>query len=115
MQVPFQMANDTIKLTIVDQQELDRYGKPKVVFDSEIKNCVVNMQTVYSGTNSNRQLVANGLIILYKGCSTPLPVLDKDKLGSKVTYRDKTYTVTSIDEYDQPGSDELYSYELQVI
>ena len=109
------MANDTIRLTIVDQQELDRYGKPKAVFDSEIKNCVVNMQTVYSGTNSNRQLVANGLIILYKGCSTPLPVLDKDKLGSKVTYRDKTYTVTSIDEYDQPGTDELYSYELQVI
>lgn len=114
--IPYQMAVSTIHLKLTDQSaKKDRYGRTIPAWEGDIINCVVNMQTTYSGTNNDRQIVANGLILLYAGCSNPIPNLTKENLESKLTYKGQEYTVTSINRFEQPGTEDLYCYELEVI
>lgn len=114
--IPYQMAVSTVHLMLTDQSaKKDRYGRIVPAWEGDISKCVVNMQTTYSGTNNNRQLVSNGLVIIYAGFSDPVPSLTKENLESKLTYQGKVYTVTSINRFDQPGTEDLYCYELEVI
>lgn len=114
--IPYQMAASTVHLKLTDQSaKKDRYGRTTPAWEGDIANCVVNMQTIYSGTNNDRQIVANGLIVMYDGYSDPVPALTKENLESKLTYQGQEYTVKSITRFDQPGSEDLYCYELEVI
>lgn len=114
--IPYQMAVSTVHLKLTDQSaEKDRYGRTIPAWEGDIANCVVNLQTTYSGTNNDRQLVSNGLIIIYAGFSDPVPALTKENLGSKLTYQGLDYTVTNLNRFDQPGTEDLYCYELEVI
>ena len=114
--IPCQMAVSTVHIKLTDQSaKRDRYGRPVVAWEGDITNCVVNMQTTYSGTNNDRQIVANGLVMIYAGYSNPVPALTKENLESKLTYQGNEYTVKSINRFDQPGTEELYCYELEVI
>ncbi|MDD9324493.1 capsid protein, partial [Pediococcus acidilactici] len=70
------MAMQTVTLK-VPTGDVDVWGKPeyeKVI----IQNCVVQPQTIYSGTNNDRQIVANAIVFFYSGITTPLPVLKHD-------------------------------------
>jgi hypothetical protein len=113
------MAVSTVHLKLTDQSaKRDRYGRAIPTWEGDITNCVVNMQTTYSGTNNDRQIVANvanGLVIIYAGFSDPVPTLTKENLGSKLTYQGLDYTVTRLNRFDQPGTEDLYCYELEVI
>lgn len=114
--IPYQMAVSTVHLKLTDQSaKKDRYGRIVPAWEGDITNCVVNMQTTYSGTNNDRQIVANGLIVMYAGYSDPVPALTKENLESKLTYQGQEYTVTNINRFDQPGTEDLYCYELEVI
>lgn len=114
--IPYQMAVSTVHLKLTDQSaKKDRYGRTIPAWEGDIVNCVVNMQTTYSGTNNDRQIVANGLIVMYAGFSDPVPELTKENLESKMTYKGQEYTVTSINRFDQPSTEDLYCYELEVI
>lgn len=114
--IPYQMAVSTVHLKLTDQSaKKDRYGRVIPAWEGDIANCVVNMQTTYSGTNNDRQLVSNGLVIIYAGFSDPVPSLTKENLGSKLTYQGLDYTVTNLNQFDQPGTEDLYCYELEVI
>lgn len=114
--IPYQMAVSTVHLKLTDQSaKKDRYGRTITAWEGNIINCVVNMQTTYSGTNNGRQLVSNGLVIIYAGFSDPVPALTKESLESKLTYKGQEYTVKSITRFDQPGTEDLYCYELEVI
>lgn len=114
--IPYQMAVSTVHLKLTDQSaKNDRYGRKVATWEGDIANCVVNMQTTYSGTNNDRQIVANGLVMIYAGFSNPVPTLTKENLESKLTYQGQEYTVKSINRFDQPGTEDLYCYELEVI
>lgn len=114
--IPYLMAVSTVHLKLTDQSaKKDRYGRTITTWEGDVTNCVVNMQTTFSGTNNDRQLVSNGLVIIYSGFSDPVPTLTKENLGSKLAYQGLDYTVTRINRFDQPGTEDLYCYELEVI
>lgn len=72
-------------------------------------------QTVYSGSNNNRQVVANAIAFLFAGVSDPMPVINKNHVGSKIDFEGETYTITTIVDNRNPFSNEVYSYELEVL
>jgi hypothetical protein len=113
--VPAFACNQTISFTKVYQSQTDMYGKPLEDEPITINNCIAQLETQYSGTNSNRQLLANGVVFLYAEVSTPFPTLTKDNLQSKITYESNEYTVNTIDEYQQPDGSGLFGYRLGVL
>lgn len=113
--VPTFACNQTISFTKTYQGKTDMWGKQAQDAPVTIQNCVVQMATEYSGTNSNRTLLANGVVFLYADISTPFPSLDQSNLQSKIDYEGKTYTVNTIDELKQPMSDDLFAYKLGVL
>lgn len=93
----------------------DVYNDSKFADAISVSHAVVHLRTVYSGTNSNRQIVANGTIVLFKGITEPFIDLDKDSLGSKIIYEGKEYTLTNVNEDKDPTSEEIYQYKLQIV
>ena len=47
--------------------------------------------------------------------SDPLPKLDRDSVGSKLIFEGKEYTITNIVDNREPYSNDVYSYELEVL
>lgn len=111
--VPKEACQQSIILK-VNEEETDDWGKHGTA-DVTINNCVVQLGTVYSGSNNDRQVVANGIIFLYAGITTPLPTMSKDMLGSAVEYQGKEYTIKTINENLEPFSKKLWSYELEIM
>lgn len=114
--IPKSMANQTIilkKYLGTDQDDLYD-DKPKYDI-STIQNCVVQPQTVYTGTNDSRQAVANAIVFLFNGISTPFPVLTKDHIESKIEFEGHEYTLKSLVDNRDPLSNQVISYELEVL
>jgi hypothetical protein len=111
---PKSMANQQITLRKSTGQT-DDWGKPAYEPDQTINNCVFQPQTIYSGTNNNRQLVANAIVFLYAGVSSPMPVLSKDNYQSVITFEGHDYALQTIVDNRDPFSNELWSYELEVL
>lgn len=117
--IPKEACQQTITLslkpTVTNPEDEDFYGKSVSVADIVITNCVVQMSATYSGTNNDRDVIANGSVYLVAGVTTPLPTLDKDSQGSTVTYEGKSYTVKAINEYKHPFSNDLWAYKLEIM
>lgn len=113
--IPDFTCNQSVILTKIYQSETDDYNRPKKDKPVTINNCIVQLATQYTGTNENRQLVANGGVYLYASISQPFPSLSKDNLGSIVEYEEQNYTLKTINEYHEPLSNELYGYKLEVL
>lgn len=113
--VPVTICNQSVKLMKSYQSETDMYGKPKQDTPVTINKCVVHLATKYTGTNNDRQLVANGTVFLYADVSSPMPSLSKDNLGSKIEFAGNEYTVQTITESKQPLSDEMFAYKIEVL
>lgn len=111
---PIKYANQTITLQRATG-ETDDYNKPILEPAVTINHCVVQPQSVYSGTNDNRQLVANAIVFLYVGVSSPMPVLTKDNYGSVVTFEGHDYTVDNIVDNRDPTGNVTWSYEVEVL
>lgn len=100
----------------IDDDGNSQFDKP-----IEINNCVVHLRTLYSGSNNDRTIVANGTVMLYKNISEPFVNFSKDdvktdsNLGSQIVYEGKTYTVTNVNEDIELYSSNLYGYKLQII
>ena len=43
------------------------------------------------------------------------PVINKNHVGSKIDFEGETYTITTIVDNRNPYSNEVYSYELEVL
>ncbi|MFT8491564.1 putative minor capsid protein [Oenococcus sicerae] len=113
--VPAMLCNQSVKLTKSYQSETDMYGKPKQDTPITISKCVVHLATKYTGTNDNRQLIANGTVFFYVDITSPMLMLTKDNLGSKIEIEGNTYTIQTITESKQPLSDDLFAYKLEVL
>lgn len=115
MRPPKRMCQQTITLTLPTSGENDDWGKPLESDPTTIENCVVQPQTIYSGTNNGRTIVANAVVFLYAGISNPLPTITKEAVGATVKFEGTDYVVTKIVDNRDPFSNEVYSYELEVL
>ena len=111
---PKRLANQTVQLKI-STGETNDYNQPIYNDPITINHCVFQPQTIYSGTNNNRQLVANAIVFLYVGVSSPMPVLSKDNYQSVITFEGNDYALQSIVDNRDPFNNELWSYELEVL
>jgi hypothetical protein len=71
--IPKSMANQTITLKkYLGTDPNDIYNDSPLYETSTIENCVFQPQTIYTGTNNNREVVANAIVYLYAGCFNSL-------------------------------------------
>lgn len=107
------MAKQSIVLHL-KTGETDDWGKDAVT-DIPIDHCVVQPQTIYSGSNNNRTIVANAIVFLYAHVTEPMPVLNRDHVGSSLTFERHDYVITQIVDNRDPYSNDVWSYELEVL
>lgn len=115
MKPPKRMCQQTITLTLTDPTKTDEWGQPLAGKPVTIEHCVMQPQTIYSGSNNDRTIVANAVVFLYSGISSPLPVITKDNVGSTVSFEGQDYTVVQIVDNRDPFGNDVYSYELEVL
>lgn len=115
MKPPKRMCQQKITLTLTDPTKTDDWGQPLAGEPVTIEHCVVQPQTIYSGSNNARTIVANAVVFLYAGISSPLPTITKHNVGSKLTFEGEDYTVQKIVDNREPFSNVLHSYELEVL
>ena len=116
---PKAMFQDTITLKHLEvdksNPENNPYGEPKTVSKTEIKNVRFSLRTVYSGTNNDRQVVANATIVVMPTYSKPFYEFTEANVGDKVSFNGHDYTITTINRDIEPFSNEVYQYRLWVI
>lgn len=111
--IPKSMANQSVDLHL-RTGELDDWGKSKTE-DISVEHCVVQPQTIYSGSNNNRTIVANAVVFFYSGITKPLPILNRKHVGSELTFEGQNYVIQKIVDNRDPFSNEVWSYELEVL
>jgi len=106
--------NDSVK--IKRKTGMDRYQKPTYE-ETTFDKVRVHMETVYSGTANNRQIVANGKVFLYADYTTPYFRLDKTWLDSIVTINDDPteYVLTRVSAGKDIDTGHVWSYTLEVL
>lgn len=113
MTIPKSMVNQSVTLNL-KTGELDDWGKTKYK-SIDINNCVVQPQTIYSGDNNNRKIVANAIVFFYTQVTTPMPKLDRDSVGSKLVFEGKEYMINNIVDNRDPYGNNVWSYELEIL
>ncbi len=69
-----QLILETNKLQLIlETNKRDNHGDPQLAPPIQIDNVIAQMETVFSGTDSNRMKVANGVFFIYRDISTPFP------------------------------------------
>lgn len=111
--IPKRLCNQSIVLHVANGEE-DDYGKQKTV-DMPINNVLVQPQTIYSGSNNSRTITANAIVFLFAQITEPLPKITPDWIGTHLTFEGRDYTITNIVDNREPYSNEVYSYELEVL
>ena len=107
------MCNQTITLALPTGEEYD-YGKP-VVKQQQIANVIVQPQTIYAGNSNGRQVTANAVVFILGQVSTPMPALGPDCVGWHLQFEGRDYTITRFVDNREPFSNDVYSYELEVL
>lgn len=100
-------------MTIPSGEE-DDYGQQETT-EQQVDHVIVQPQTIYSGSNNSRTITANAIVYLFAGISTPLPKITPDWVGYHLKFEDRDYTITNIADNREPFSNEVYSYELEVL
>ena len=111
--MPKKLCNQSITLKLITGH--DKWQKPIFSDPIDIHYMIFQPQTVYSGTNNNREVVANAIAFLFGGVSDPMPKITKNHVGSIVIFEDEEYTIQKIVDNRNPYSNEIYSYELEVL
>ena len=116
---PKAMFQDTITLKHLEvdksNPENNPYGEPETVSKTEIKNVRFSLRTVYSGTNNDRQVVANATIVVMSTYSEPFYEFTEQNQGDKIVFNGHDYTIKTINRDIEPFSNEVYQYRLWVI
>lgn len=107
------LCNQAVTIEIPSGQE-DDYGQQETI-DQQVGNVIVQPQTIYSGSSNNRTITANAIVYLFAGISTPLPRITPDWVGYHLKFEGRDYTITNVVDNREPFSNEVYSYELEVL
>lgn len=111
--IPKRLCNQSIAL-LVPTGKMDKFRKP-VTETIMIDHVIVQPQTIYSGSNNDRTVVANAIVFLFAGVSNPMPKLTPDCVGWYLAFDGREYAITNFVDNREPYSDKVYSYELEVI
>jgi hypothetical protein len=111
--IPRNMANQSVVLRLIKSR--DQWNDPDYTDPQTIEYCVVQPQTIYAGDNNNRKITANAIVYFYAQITKPMPVLTPDCVGAKVTFEGKDYVVTNFVDNRDPFSNDVWSYELEVL
>lgn len=112
---PRSMFQDTI---VLQHTEIDKnvpYVEKDKVTKTKINNVRVSLRTVYTGSNNNREIVANATIVVMSTYSEPFYKFTEQNQGDKVIFNGHEYTITTINRDIEPFSKEVYQYKLGVI
>ena len=107
------MANQSVILQLKTGQT-DDWGKDEYT-KIPITNCVVQPQTIYSGDSNSRSIVANAIVYFYANVTTPMPTLNRNHVGSVITFEGQDFTITQIVDNRDPFSNDIWSYEVEVL
>lgn len=104
-------------ITLIKQipKQDDPYNDDYEEICTDIKNVRFDLRTVYSGSNNDRQIVANATVIFMPPYTDPWIELDDSYIGSKIIFNDKKYTITTVNRDMEPFSRKVYQYKLGVI
>ncbi len=104
-------------ITLIKQipKQDDPYNDDYEEIRTDINNVRFDLRTVYSGSNNDRQIVANATVIFMSPYSTPWTELDDSYVGSKIIFNDKEYTITTVNRDMEPFSSNIYQYKVGVI
>ena len=111
--VPRRFCNQSITLKLKNGKT-DLYNKPDFD-DYQIDNMIYQPQIIYEGDNNSRKITANAIAFLYPDISTNVPKIKSTDVGSKVVFDGDELTITNIVTNLDPYSNEVYSYELEVL
>lgn len=111
--IPKKMCNQSIVLHVENGEE-DDYGKKKKT-DMPVNHVLVQPQTIYSGSNNSRTITANAIVFLFAQITEPMPKITPEWIGTHLTFEGRDYTITNIVDNREPYSNEVYSYELEVL
>lgn len=106
------------KKFLVDSFEYKEYlgegdwNKPVYKEPILIEYCRIDRGSQYTFSSSGKQLLYNGLIFCYHELTTPLPEF---KEQSVVIYDDKEHVITKVDTVIEAYSNDVYSYEIEVV
>ena len=112
---PKSMFQDAIVLKSVSFDPDDPYGEKTIEQETRINKVRFDLRTVYSGTNNDRQVVANATAIFMQSYTTPWYDFSEKDQGSKLVWNGHEYTITSINRDLEPFSNKVYQYKVQVI
>ncbi len=88
------------------------WNKPKYGEEKTISFCRIDRGSQYTFSTNGKQLLYNAVIFCYEGMTDKM--LDF-KTQSLVIYDGTEHTVTKVDRINEAYTDDLYSYELEVI
>lgn len=111
--IPKKMCNQSVVLHVPSGVE-DEYGKQHTE-DKTVNNVIVQPQTIYSGSSNGRTVVANAIVYLFAGITEPLPTITPDWVGYHLKFEGRDYTITNVVDNREPYSNDVYSYELEVL
>ena len=106
--------NSITLIKLIPKQD-DPYNDDYEEIRTEINNVRFDLRTVYSGSNNDRQIVANATVIFMPPYSTPWIELNDSYVGSKIMFNDKEYTITTVNRDMEPFNGNIYQYKVGVI
>ena len=112
---PKLMFQDSIILKHAAVDQDDPYGEGGTVSETTINNVRFSLRTVYSGSNNNREVVANATLVVMSEYSEPFYNFTEQNQGDKVVFNDHEYTINTINRDIEPFSKAVYQYRLWVI
>lgn len=112
---PKSMFPNSITLIKLIPKRDDPYDDDHEEICTDINNVRFDLRTVYSGSNNDRQIVANATVIFMPPYTNPWIKLDDSYIGSKIRFNAKEYTITTINRDIEPFSRKVYQYKLGVI
>lgn len=112
---PKAMFPNSITLIKLIPKQDDPYNDDYEEIRTVINNVRFDLRTIYSGSNNDRQIVANATIVVMSTYSKPFYEFTEANVGDKVSFNGHDYTITTINRDIEPFSNEVYQYRLWVI
>lgn len=107
------LCNQSVTFLIPSGEE-DDYGQQKTTV-KQVDHVIVQPQTIYSGSNNSRTITANAIVFLFGQISEPMPQITPDWVGYHLKFEGRDYAITNVVDNREPYSNDVYSYELEVL
>ncbi|MDY0990905.1 putative minor capsid protein [Lactobacillus helveticus] len=112
---PKSMFPNSITLIKLIPKRDDPYNDDYEEVRTYISGVRFDLRTIYSGSNNDRQIVANATVIFMPPYTNPWIELDDSYIGSKIIFNGKEYTITKVNRDIEPFNGNIYQYKVSVI